>query len=355
MKRFLLLFITGFLISINLLQGLFFGRISTAFAEESIAVIWINYSAVSLTVQGGSKAMNDQSGEYQLVSAPDGKMIYTLRGGDPESDCTSLIEFDRANPPGLPGGDKGHQIFPDANDINTIKLRVKSGKGNECNEIKRDASPKDTENSRIMFYWVDASSIEPVGNLPFATPEGRFGENLELDKFGLFTFNDAENIFQYKSAARCFDKLSVDLNDKKSATFSPWNRSRGSCDNDGNFTKISGAQVGKLENSTKQAGSGTPSTSAGSLGSAGGADDSTCEVAGGSPLSWILCPLINGGAGLADWVFETVLIPFLENVPISADSSDPVYKIWSGFRILANVLLIGALLSVVISQAVGKE
>jgi hypothetical protein len=90
--------------------------------------------------------------------------------------------------------------------------------------------------------------------------------------------------------------------------------------------------------------------------SSGTADeDATCELTGGNPASWILCPAINGAAAMADWLLEQFIRPFLERVPLTLDSASASFKAWSGFRLIANMMLVGILLIAVISQAVGKE
>lgn len=90
-------------------------------------------------------------------------------------------------------------------------------------------------------------------------------------------------------------------------------------------------------------------------GSGSGADDpqADCDAKLSSTLSWILCPIIDIGVNMSDYVFENFILPFLENVPISTDPQDGSYKAWSQFRILANVLLIGTMLMVVYAQTKG--
>lgn len=72
-------------------------------------------------------------------------------------------------------------------------------------------------------------------------------------------------------------------------------------------------------------------------------------------LSFVVCPLLDGIANTSDWVFSTVIQPLLQNVPVSTDTSDPSYKAWQGFRVIANIVLIGALLAVVFYQARGGQ
>jgi hypothetical protein len=89
--------------------------------------------------------------------------------------------------------------------------------------------------------------------------------------------------------------------------------------------------------------------------SATGDSRPSCELTGTNPLSWMLCPMINGAAAVADWILDTVIVPFLDNVPISADPSKPIFKVWSSFRVIANILLVGMLLVIAIAQGGSKS
>lgn len=80
-----------------------------------------------------------------------------------------------------------------------------------------------------------------------------------------------------------------------------------------------------------------------------------CDVKLSSPLSWILCPVIDLGAGLTDFVFKEIVGPLLKDVPISTESNDPGFKAWQQFRLLGNILLVGSLLAIVYSQAKGSK
>lgn len=77
-----------------------------------------------------------------------------------------------------------------------------------------------------------------------------------------------------------------------------------------------------------------------------------CDATG-AILSWIICPVIDLGTGLTDFVFEDIVRPLLEDVPVSTNPDDGSYKAWSSFRLLANILLVGSLLAIVYSQAKG--
>lgn len=80
-----------------------------------------------------------------------------------------------------------------------------------------------------------------------------------------------------------------------------------------------------------------------------------CDVEFSSPLSWIICPVIDLGANLSDFVFRSIVSPLLKDIPISTDPNDPAFKAWQQFRILGNILLVGTLLAVVYAQARGPK
>lgn len=97
---------------------------------------------------------------------------------------------------------------------------------------------------------------------------------------------------------------------------------------------------------------GNGSVAGGVAGDSGGDQNATCET-GGFSLNWILCPIFNGIADFTDWLFDTIVEPFLYTAPISTDPSDPSYKAWSSFRLYANIALILGMLVIVIGQMVG--
>lgn len=89
------------------------------------------------------------------------------------------------------------------------------------------------------------------------------------------------------------------------------------------------------------------------LTNSGGQEESnkTCgsEVTG---IGWMMCPLLTAATGFADtmWkLFEALLI----SQPLSSDPNNHIYQTWSGFRNIANLLLIVALLVVIYSQITG--
>ncbi len=84
-------------------------------------------------------------------------------------------------------------------------------------------------------------------------------------------------------------------------------------------------------------------------------DQADCDVKFSSPLSWIICPVIDLGANLSDFVFRDIVSPLLRDTPVSTDRDDPSFKVWEQFRFLGNLLLIASLLAIVYSQARGGK
>lgn len=80
-----------------------------------------------------------------------------------------------------------------------------------------------------------------------------------------------------------------------------------------------------------------------------------CNAEFKNPLSWIICPIIDIGAGLTDSVFQDIVKPLLDDVPVSAKPSDPIYQVWQGFRLIANIMLVGSMLIIVYAQTKGGD
>jgi hypothetical protein len=92
----------------------------------------------------------------------------------------------------------------------------------------------------------------------------------------------------------------------------------------------------------------TPGSDGGGGAGAAAADDSPdCDAQLNSPLSWIVCPLVDMGTAFTDWVYTEFVRGMLQEVPISTDANDGGYKAWQSFRILANIILVGAMLILV--------
>lgn len=83
---------------------------------------------------------------------------------------------------------------------------------------------------------------------------------------------------------------------------------------------------------------------------AAGPDPDSCEVRSKTPLSWILCPALNGiGKGIE--LFRHLIEQALNfNLTDDSDGSNSLRTAWGTFRNMANVLFIIAFLFIIISQ-----
>lgn len=85
----------------------------------------------------------------------------------------------------------------------------------------------------------------------------------------------------------------------------------------------------------------------------GGDNRPDCESTGFN-LSWIFCPLIEGLANTADGIFNNIVRPLLVTATIDPnDTNAPVFKIWSAFRTIGNIMLVIGLLIIVFGQSIG--
>lgn len=96
-----------------------------------------------------------------------------------------------------------------------------------------------------------------------------------------------------------------------------------------------------------------PTTGSGTGIDGEGDQNATCEVRWNNPLTWIMCPVFNGMADLTDWMFRSLIEPFLYVTPVNTNPDEPAFKAWSSFRVYANILLILAMLVIVLGQSLG--
>lgn len=100
-------------------------------------------------------------------------------------------------------------------------------------------------------------------------------------------------------------------------------------------------------------GAGVDTTNSGSVGGSGETatsdDSNSCEAQG--KLSWVYCPVIEILGGALNWL-DTQIARLLE-IDRNLYANESMYAAWSQFRNIALTLLIGAMLIMVISTAVG--
>ena len=207
------------------------------------------------------------------------------------------------------------------------------------------------ELSTAYFKWIDAGRIATVDG---KTLGGGFTREVGTDYF----IRDTE-----QSAANCRDKLFVD-NATNKATF--WELDSSYTASAPELAHANGCKYNTKDTAflpsntpiliasiaTKSLPAGTGNTNATSTGASEETD--TCESSGFS-LGWITCGLINGMSSMVQKVFTGIIEPYLKTAPIdtTASTDNPIFKVWSSMRGIANIVLIFALLFVVFGQAVG--
>ncbi len=87
----------------------------------------------------------------------------------------------------------------------------------------------------------------------------------------------------------------------------------------------------------------------------GNNDEPNCDTQLSSVMSWILCPVIDGSLAATRFMFENIISPFLEDVPVTTDPEDASYKAWKNFRLIGNIVLVGTMLAVVYAQIKGSR
>lgn len=84
--------------------------------------------------------------------------------------------------------------------------------------------------------------------------------------------------------------------------------------------------------------------------SASGEGASTCAIEG---VGWIVCPVVNFLAGLADGAFGFLADSFLRTDPEFLNTDKPTYQAWSVMRTIANVAFVIVFLIIIFSQLTG--
>lgn len=76
---------------------------------------------------------------------------------------------------------------------------------------------------------------------------------------------------------------------------------------------------------------------------------STCDGSTLSGIGWIVCPVVNLLANSMDFIYG-IISDFLEVKTVTADTSGPVYRLWSIVRDIANICFVIVFLFIVYSQ-----
>ncbi|HPG37426.1 MAG TPA: hypothetical protein PK865_01380 [Candidatus Saccharibacteria bacterium] len=78
----------------------------------------------------------------------------------------------------------------------------------------------------------------------------------------------------------------------------------------------------------------------------------TCEMSI-NPLSWILCPVLTAIVGAVGGIADMIKQVMGVNIDPNAPGGKDIFKAWSNFRIIGNILLLIGVLVVVFSEVIG--
>ncbi|HET7672952.1 MAG TPA: hypothetical protein VFK11_00375 [Candidatus Saccharimonadales bacterium] len=254
---------------------------------------------------------------------------------------------------GFPESDGGDITNAPAAEI-TINKPV-SATNNNCVQTKHPVYFNNTQNFAIYFMWVDAGTIQTSDRTAMVYVQNGGG--------GPYLDNGSGR----SSDSSCLSQIVPDSVGSRHGTLILRN-SDGNPFSSGFSPQISGVDfhdhggckvsdplrvnIGGNVNASKPPGSGDAGGA--DAGDAGG-NITDCDTELTSPLSWILCPLIDIGSNVSDFVFNDLAKPLLSDIPISTKRDNGTYRAWQGFRFLANIMLIGSMLAIVYAQARGEK
>ena len=228
--------------------------------------------------------------------------------------------------------------------------------GGTCNMTSLEVviSSADLSNSKIM--WLDSAQLKAVVGF------GGIGANETFTKKGTTFFRDNEK------GQQCIDQAVVSANNVNVFELSS---EAGGIRGDQvgqagipstcRVVKINGVNVTSMaqarslvNNPMTLAGQTNASKPPGSGGTSGDDAQPDCDVKLTSPISWILCPIIDLGANLSDYTFNEIVRPLLADVPVSTNPQDGAYIAWQQFRLIGNIVLVGTMIAVVYAQIKGS-
>jgi hypothetical protein len=81
------------------------------------------------------------------------------------------------------------------------------------------------------------------------------------------------------------------------------------------------------------------------------AEEEECGARADFSLAWIMCPIIESAQSTSEKFYDDILEPLLKKVPINVNNPSAPgyasYTAWQSFRVLANLILVGAMLLLV--------
>ncbi|MCA9346698.1 hypothetical protein KC960_04365 [Candidatus Saccharibacteria bacterium] len=255
-------------------------------------------------------------------------------------------------------------------------------------------SVKNTQFSTAYFRWVDSAKIEPAVDLTIRIVESDHATSIKNIPTPFVQDSSEPNVFRADEVGPCDDVIIVDKSTNPATMkyyilvangslsdgdaygsqkpASEWGISainisdcqvvdvREDVDKAGTFQShdyyrvppITGVSYPLLDNENANKEAGTGEEQAGSFNLETGEDTPTCESSGFS-LAFLFCPIVNGALDGIDWMFHSIIEPFLVTSPLTTESNDTAYQVWRGFRTLGNIILVIALLVIVFGQAIG--
>jgi len=86
---------------------------------------------------------------------------------------------------------------------------------------------------------------------------------------------------------------------------------------------------------------------------AAAATDPNAFACNGGSLTWLICPVLQAGVDAVDWIRDNILVPFLQEQPLSTAST--TYTVWTHFRDVASVFFILIFILIVYGTAIGFD
>ena len=185
-----------------------------------------------------------------------------------------------------------------------------------------------------------------------------FDENSDTSK-------KCENIAaKLHNALGCNNDMFDSANDKEKLSQSAWNDCQDRVNDVGNVHIVLIGQDGKpYKNSDPISSPNVSSTNPNDGGNGGDGQELTCDVAANSPLTWVVCPVVDmmvlAISKTDNLITDQLSIKtsniFCTQASATDDSCQAYYTAWSTFRNLALGMLVVAGLVIIIAQAVGAE
>ena len=327
--------------------------------EDDVNIEWIHAGLMRITFNTVASTERD---DKALLAIPYNDGNFDL--DDERKDSEDSREFTIQNWATCHGEVEWDEPDDHTQSVTNLRLDIDwlpSGNAGSCIGTAGNKVDVDADNplmSKAYFRWIDSGAIERVDGenwgrfIQSETNEflyARETENGETCQDRIVVSTDKSNSWLYELGGRGFDGTgAISEHDAELADC----KFRDSMVDGGvNHNRVPISNVAfpmaDIELADNDPGTGT----AGSIG-AGGEVDPTCET-GGNPLSWIVCPILNGILRGIDAIFSNFIDPFLRVSPIQAEDGNIIYDIWKNFRTLGNIVLIFALLFAVFGQTIG--